>query len=1122
MQMIRAIAVAFFFLGTLSGCTESGETPPEEQPAPSPPVFTLLSPDQTGVAFENTLEEGPNINVLMYEYLYNGGGVATADLNGDGLTDLYFTSNMSANKCYLNQGEFRFTDITEEAGVAGRSGPWKTGVTTADVNGDGRMDIYLCYSGALPPEKRKNQLFINMGNDSTGLPRFEEQAGAFGLDSEAYSNQGFFLDYDRDGDLDMALLNHNPKSLPVLNVAATRQFLEQDDPLQGLRLYRQDNGTFHDVTKEAGISGSALSYGLGLGISDIDSDGWPDLYVSNDYAVPDYLYMNNGDGTFTDQLQSKMGHTSHFSMGNDIADINNDGRQDVFTLDMLPEDNRRQKLLLSPDNYDKFDLNVRSGFHYQYMRNMLQLNAGNGRFSEIGQLAGVSNTDWSWAALLADYNNDGWKDLFITNGYFRDYTNLDFINYMEEYVARKGRLQRSDVLEIVGQMPSSNLTNYLFVNQGGAKFEDRTRQYGIDQPANSNGAAYADLDNDGDLDLVVNNINRPAFLYRNESPEGPGFLRIRLEGEGANTQGIGATVSLFQGDAVQQLYQMPARGYLSTVSPVLHFGLGGQPADSLQVRWNSGKVETLINPGQNTEIVLREQDAALRPVSREATGTYFVETPGTITFRDAGSQFNDFKRQSLLIAQLSHSTPILIKGDINLDGRVDLVVGGGMDQPAELYLQGPDGGFIRKIIPAFEADQAYHDTAGVIFDADGDGNPDLYIGSGGYHDLEPADARLEDRLYLGDGTGNFSRADSGWLPPWTVSTGCVASGDVNGDGHADLFVGGRVIPGRYPEPPESGLLINDGSGHFTDETAMRAPDLRRPGMVTDATWSDLNGDGQDDLIVVGEWMPVGIFTNHDGDLVRDTDSFISFPTRGWWNTVEATDLNGDGQPDLVAGNMGTNTQFRVSPEEPAELFFDDFDENGSVDPVFTYYMDGKQQPYVTRDELLGQLAGLRSRYPDYDSFADATLTEIFSAEDIREAGRLQANRMETTVFLSSPDGKYKAGELPPQAQYAPVTSIVPIDADGDGRNDLLLFGNHSYYKLRLGKFDANYGTLLLNKGNGLFENVGQERSGLSVTGDVRSGIRIKDHIILGVYDAPLKMLTLQKTGPAVKDESNLQ
>src|SRR6476620_1738119 len=573
-------------------------------------LFTLLDAKETGITFQNTLTEGLNTNILMYEYFYNGGGVAAGDFNNDGLVDLYFTSNMSDNKLYLNRGNMKFEDITSICGAAGRPGPWKTGVNIVDINGDGKLDIYLCYSGALPAEKRKNQLFINKGINSSGTPMFEDQAEAYGLASTGYSNQSYFFDYDKDGDLDMLLLNHNPKNLPILNVEATAKLFKEDNPEKGLRLFKQTNGKFEDVTTKSGINGSELSYGLGLGISDFNEDGWPDFYVSNDYGVPDFLYINNKNGTFTNQLQNRIGHTSQFSMGNDVADINNDDLPDVFTLDMLPEDNHRQKLLLGPDNLDKFKLNVRSGFYYQYMRNMLQLNNGNGTFSETGQIAGISNTDWSWAALFADYDNDGWKDLYVTNGYLKDYTNLDFINYMNEYVAAKGRLMREDVMEIIKQMPSSNVVNYIFRNTQGSRFENETVNWGVNQHSNSNGAVYADLDNDGDLDLVVNNINQPAFIYRNESQKlnKNHFLEIQLIGEGVNSQGLGAIVKIFYTGQVQRLEQNPTRGYLSSVSSTLHFGLGkAEKIDSLIITWASGKVQRLKDVQANQLLKLAEK-----------------------------------------------------------------------------------------------------------------------------------------------------------------------------------------------------------------------------------------------------------------------------------------------------------------------------------------------------------------------------------------------------------------------------------------------------------------------------------------------------------------------------------
>jgi len=1086
------------------GCKQKESPSVSENTSRIDPLFTMLSPEETGIYFENKLTEGLNANVLMYEYLYNGGGVAAADFNGDELIDLYFTSNMGDNKFYINQGGLKFNEVSVISKVGGRKGPWKTGITAADVNGDNKIDLYLCYSGALPPEKRKNQLFINKGNDENEIPIFEEQAEDYNLASAAFSNQAHFFDYDRDGDLDALLLNHNPKSLPVLNEVSTAELLKQDDPLQGVRLLQQTNGKFQDITVKAGINGSALTYGLGLCVSDLNNDGWMDFYVSNDYTIPDYLYINNKNGGFTDQLQQSMGHTSHFSMGNNIADINNDGLQDIFTLDMLPEDNERQKLLLAPDNYEKFDLNLRSGFHYQYMRNMLQLNNGNGTFSEIGQLAGISNTDWSWSALLADYDNDGWKDLFITNGYFRDYTNLDFINYMDDYVKSKGRLRREDVLEIINRMPSTDLTNYLYMNEEGLSFSNNTQAYGLDQPSNSNGAAYADLDNDGDLDLIVNNINMPAFVYRNESQKKDnGYLQINLRGEELNTQGIGARVSVYNGANIQILEQVTSRGYLSTVSPVLHFGFAKDTKlDSLHIKWNSGKQQTLKNLEANQRITLEEKYAAQGLYNSSAPPSLLVQTPSPITFEATRISGNDFKRQSLLISQFSHTGPCMEKGDLNGDGLEDVFIGGGKGQSAAIYIQNTAGNF-NKIKTAFlEADKEADDADVVIFDANNDGHNDILVVSGGYHDLESNDQLLMNRIYFGNGK-SFIKSDTA-LPPLLTSNSVSIVNDVNGDGHLDIFIGSRVIPGRYPETPPSHLLINDGHGNFTDQISSLIPELQYLGMVTDANWVDMNNDKIKDLIVVGEWLPISVFINKSGTFINETEVYFSPAKNGWWNTLKVEDINGDGKPDIIAGNMGVNTQFSVSKDEPAEMYFDDFDQNGAIDPIFCYYIQGKSYPYLTRDELLGQLAGLRSDFTSYKTYSSATIEDILTEKQLNSATKLTANHLETTLFLSSNEGKFEIQSLPIQAQYSPVYEISMADFNSDGNKDMILFGNNDYFKLRLGKYDANYGTLLIGDGKGHFEYVDQVKSGLKVKGAVRSSILVGDLLLLGINEGNIK------------------
>lgn len=1075
-------------------------------------LFTLLAPEKTGISFQNTLTEGPNTNILMYEYFYNGGGVAAGDFNGDDLPDLYFTANMTDNRLYLNQGNLQFRDITRESGAGGHPGPWKTGVSVADINGDRRLDIYVSYSGMLPEPKRANQLFINLGNDANGIPHFEDRAAAYGLASPGFSNQTYFFDYDRDGDLDMLLLNHNPKSLPVLNEIQNAEMIRQDDPLQGVRLFRQDQQQFTDVTKNAGIRGSGLTYGLGLGISDVNRDGWPDFYISNDYAVPDYLYINNKNGTFTDQLDRCMGHNSQFSMGNDVADINNDQWPDVVTLDMLPEDNRRQKLLIGADNYSKFDLNVRSGFHYQYMRNMLQLNNGNGTFSEIGQLAGISNTDWSWAALLADYDNDGWKDLFVTNGYLRDYTNLDFINFMDSFVKSRGRLKREDVLELVSHMPASNVVNYVFANQGGASFTNKTREWGLQRPSNSNGAVYADLDNDGDLDLVVNNINQPAFVYRNDAREKTGghFLRIKLQGTDQNTQGIGAVVTVQTPGKKQTLEQYCSRGYLSAVSSVLHFGLGAAAqADTLHIVWPDGREQILTAVAADKTIVLDAKDA-VKPVrkSQNATPIFRELSTSPVAVRQPALEIRDFNRQNLLLTGMSYIGPCMAKGDVNGDGREDVVAGGIAGQGLSLFLQQTGTRFSKKIVPAFETDNRYNDADLALFDANGDGHLDLYAASGGYHQLQEQDSLLQDRLYLNDGKGNFTKA-IGALPDVRASKGCVAAGDCNGDGFIDLYVGGRVIPGRYPEAPPGFLLLNDGKGHFKDETERLAPALRRLGMVTDAVWVDLDSDKQMELAIVGEWLPVSIFGMKSGKMEDLSPQWVKGNYNGWYNTLAVADLNADQKPDLVVGNMGLNTQFRASEKEPATLYYRDFDGNGSVDPFFCFYIQGKNYPYVTRDELGQQLPRMKARFNSYESYADITLEELFPESELKQARHWTATHMETGILLNQ-GAMLQWQSLPAQAQYAPVYAIEALDANQDGHTDLLLCGNNNHFKLRLGKFDANYGVLLTGDGKGNFQYVPQLQSGLQLRGDVRSILTLGNICLFGINQGALSAYQFKK------------
>jgi enediyne biosynthesis protein E4 len=1138
---IRYIALLLALV--LLACNKTAETNQSTQTNASekptgPPIrrtalFTLLSPDQTGVTFSNNLTEGLNTNVLMYEYFYNGGGVAIGDLNNDGLDDIYFTGNMVPNQLYLNKGKMQFSDVTAAAGVAGREGPWKTGVAMADVNGDGRLDLYVCHSGALRPEGRTPELFINDGPDAQGTPHFTDRTADYGLANPAQTTQAAFFDYDRDGDLDLFQLNHNPRLLPILDPTATANLMKEPNKEIGVRLYKNTKNRFTDITEQMGLSSSVLTYGLGVGISDLNNDGWPDLYLSNDYGVPDYLYLNKQNGRgFTNVLARSVGHTSNFSMGNAVADVNNDALPDILTLDMLPEDNRRQKLLMAPDNYEKYDLALQSGFHHQIMRNMLHLNEGTAppapvggavpHFREVGQLAGIANTDWSWSPLLADYDNDGWKDLYITNGYVRDYTNLDFLKYMNDFMQnRPTNPSREDVLKLVHQMPASNVSNYLFQNQGTTDevlFTNVGAAWGLTQTSNSTGAAYADLDNDGDLDLVVNNTNQSAFVYQNEAnrSDGPSerkhhYLAISLKGNTPNTQGLGAKVMVYQQGRVQLLEQMPTQGYQSSVSPRLHVGLGANATiDSVRVVWLTGKQQLLKQPKADQLLTLSEKDAngVYRPARPEKP--LFREQPATLAHTYPSPPINDFKRQPLLVNAQSFVGPCLVKGDVNGDGREDVYAGGSMGQAGVLFVQQANGSFKKQAQPAFEADKACEDADAVFFDANGDRFPDLYVCSGGYGDLQPdTDPQLQDRLYLNDGKGNFTKATANALPNLRTATSCVRVADVNADGRPDLFVGGRVVPGRYPEAPRSYLLINTSKGQggmpsFVDQTKQLAPALERIGMVTDAAWIDLTETAgvrpsdRPELVLVGEWMPVTVMAWKDGKLTNQTEKFLGKSYAGWWNRLLIDDLNADGRPDLVVGNQGLNTQCRATDREPAELVYKDFDNNGKLDPVLCLYVQGRSYPHATRDELLDQLTMLRPRFTTYESYANATLTDVFKPEELEGSSKLTANELRTMVFLSSPGGKYTAKPLPMAAQTAPIFAITALDADKDGLKDLLLCGNTLQTRIRFGRADANRGLLLRGDGKGNFAPVSQTRSGFALAGDVRSTVQVGNKLLIGV------------------------
>ncbi|HET9430025.1 MAG TPA: VCBS repeat-containing protein, partial [Chitinophagaceae bacterium] len=825
------------------------------------PLFTMLPGKQTGIDFTNVIRENEALNVLAYEYFYNGGGVAIGDINNDGLPDIFFTANLKPCKLYLNKGNFHFTDITKMAGLTGRK-DWKTGVTMADVNGDGWLDIYVCYSGKNAPASRRNELYIN-NHDKT----FSERAVEYGLSDEGCSTQAVFFDYDLDDDLDCYVLNHNIKAYRNIEL----HYLRTDyDSLAADRLYRNDNGRFKDVSRLAGISGNPISFGLGVAVSDINNDGWPDLYISNDYTEQDYCYINNRKGGFSQKEHYMFSHLSQFSMGSDIADINNDGLVDIITLDMLPQDNRRQKLLQSQENYELYEDMATNGFHFQIMRNMLHLNNGNGTFSEIGQLAGISNTDWSWAPLIADFDNDGHKDLYVTNGYLRDYTNRDFLKYWGDYLVKQVVKRDSiNYLDIINMMPVTLLPNYAFRNTGDLRFIDVSSSWGLDQKALSNGAAHADLDNDGDLDIVVNNINDQAGVYRNELKKESAnhFLRIRLNGQGNNKFGLGTKVSCYTNGNMQFIEQMPTRGFQSSVSETLHVGVGkADRVDSIIIQWPDGKKETIYNVEVNQTIALDQKNAGLHPfLESRGSSKLFTQVKPPISYAHLQLEYNDFKRQPLMPLMFSQCGPKFKVGDLDSDGREDIFIGSSQGQGSVLFLQDKDGNFRKAEIAAFEADTVSTTTDIVFLDADRDGDADIYEVSGGYADYSANDKRLQDRLFINEGNAGFHLAKDA-LPEMLDSKSCLAAADMDGDGDTDLFLGGRVVPGEYPLTPRSYLLLNDGGGKFTDVTDRWNKNLSHIGMVTDACWSDINKDSRPDLVLIGEWMAPMIFINNGSGL----------------------------------------------------------------------------------------------------------------------------------------------------------------------------------------------------------------------------------------------------------------
>ncbi|MBC7568749.1 MAG: VCBS repeat-containing protein [Spirosoma sp.] len=1071
-------------------------------------LFQSLDSTKTGVGFVNQLKPSQKLNILDYLYYYNGGGVSAGDINNDGLTDLYFVANQGPNKLYLNKGNrdgepFNFEDITEKAGVKGFS-DWQTGSTMADVNGDGFLDIYVCAVGNFRGLEGANELYINNGDGT-----FTEKAADYGLDFTGFSTQAAFFDYDHDGDLDCYLLNHAVHTSRSYDRVSTRNFRNNESGdyfFENKLIDKAGNAPagkvarFTDVSKKAGIYGAAMGYGLGISVADLNNDGWEDMYISNDFHEDDYYYINNQNGTFTESVRKAFQHTSRFSMGNDVADVNNDGFADVITMDMYPEDETIEKSSLGEDALDIYRYKLAFGYMNQYSRNCLQLNLSGKKFMDIGAMAGIAATDWSWSPLLADYDNDGIKDLFVSNGIVHRPNNLDYVKFASVDSLRYAQETSASLDErAIKLMPEGKVHNYLYRGTPSLRFEDKSVAWGFETPTFSNGAAYADLDNDGDLDLITNNINSPAGLYQNNAttlfPDNQ-HLTVRLRGNAANTFGVGAKVVLRYDSAgvrVRQVQQlMPTRGFESSSAPELLFGLGKQTTiDSLIVLWPGGRMDVRQNVKAGQLLTLKQADAKLDGTNFRYTAapdpTLFTELTGADTlpfFHDENKNFFDFVREPLMPFQVSTEGPRLATGDVNGDGLEDIYAGGAKWQAGRMLMQQPDGRFKAIVQPVFQQDSTFEDVDASLFDADRDGDLDLYVVTGG-NEFSGDMVGQFDRLYLNDGAGNFSRATNA-LPPMFDNKSCVKPFDIDGDGDLDLFVGGRVVAFGYGKLPKSYLLINDGKGKFSDQTDKLAPGLRRAGMITDAVWADYDNDKDMDLILAGDWMPIRIFANTGGKLA-EVQSFMASntPMSGFYQHVVAADFDKDGDLDLVAANLGTNTKLRKSSDAFLRMFVKDIDNNQTAEQIIAYNRGKTLYPLAFKDELGKQLPGIiNKRFTDYVSFAGKPLDDVLTSSELDGAGEFTADQF-ASIYLENQNGKFTVRELPIMAQVSKLFALLPYDIDNDGDLDLLGGGNFYGVSTYQGRYDASYGLVLQNNGRGSFSSLSPIDTGFLLNGEIR-------------------------------------
>nr|WP_298791075.1 VCBS repeat-containing protein [uncultured Allomuricauda sp.] len=1069
-------------------------------------LFHDLSPKETGISFSNTLVIGGEPSVLEFEYMYNGAGVAVADFDQDGLQDIYFTGNMVSNRLYRNLGQFRFEDITTSTNVS--TSGWSNGVAIVDINQDGFPDIYVCKGGprGSSDEDRANLLFVNNGMED-GKLSFTEEASKWGIADSSYSVQANFFDYDGDGDLDMYLLSN---ALVDYNRNTSRPKDWSGKAPSVDKLFRNNgDATFTDVSKEAKIL--MEGFGLGVEVYDFNEDGWVDIYVSNDFLTDDFLYINQKDGTFKNEISEYMGHLTFNGMGNDIADINNDGLMDVVVLDMLPPDNKRWKLTMMGNNYDEHHNALSNGYQPQYIRNTLQINNGNGSFSEVGQIAGISATEWSWSALLSDYDHDGKKDLFVTNGYRQDITNLDFMVYGNTILSMGSeQANREKRLEALNKLPGIKRSNYLFKNEGELQFKDISKEAGITKPTFSNGAAYADFDNDGDFDLVINNIDDPASILRNntEVDSTQSYLKFRFKGVAPNLEGIGSQVEIHYQGQLQKQYFTPYRGYLSSVESSLHFGLGDiKKIDSAIVTWPNKMQEVLKNIPVNQELVLHQNNAQTSKKNnvKKTVGLFKKSDSIGLEFTHKENDFVDYKIQPLLPHMLSKNGPGMAVGDANGDGLEDVYIAGAMGQPGTLKIQSKDRSSFSEIV--FQ-DSDSEDMGALFFDADSDGDQDLYVVSGGSSAAKGSIA-YQDRIYENDGTGTYTLVDA--LSESLVSGSVVAGADYDKDGDIDLFVGGRVQPGEYPMSPKSSLLKNEssiGNIKFNDDHSF-LNNSGELGMVTAALWTDFDNDSWIDLIVVGEFMPIRFFKNSEGNLQEITEQIALKGTNGWWNSIASGDFDNDGDSDYILGNFGLNSRYKASVTEPLCIYAKDYDKNGQIDPVMCHYIDGKNYIAHSRNDLIDQINAMRVRFRTYSEYAEATFEESFTEGELADAHIVKSETFASSYLENLGSGRFALKPLPISMQTAPLYGISIGDYNHDSHLDVLAVGNFYSGEVFNGRYDASIGWLMTGDGKGDFEALKVDESGFFVKGDAKSQVNLftddSELILSGINNGELKI-----------------